>query len=393
MQEIRKAIDRTVFGLVLYTLLRYAVFAAEPLARKCWVWLTIPDSSRRQEVLTQLNSSASGSGVSSIAAVCVGVLFLGWYFRKSTPPGKLFSQRQPLPLKGFLLLSCIFMGAQLIYSLFGNSLELLLRLFGYTAMGQLDAASAQSTTLSMFLYTAVFAPVGEELIYRGLVMPQFQRYGKVFAIVTSALLFGVMHANLVRLSHRTGAWLHGGGIFAPLVHSAAPAQQPGVRRTAGQGDGVSFPCRTGLSLPWHQHFLFRFRRILAAPPPGTAETISPGKRMRRKDLRRRFYGSGNAGVSHRECGAGGFRGSEVGIKKYRTIQNSLHGAILFIAVQEKRCSCTHYFSMPSFKVWSDQLSSVVFTGYAPQYVPSTLRITVHFCCPDDAVYTSKSTVW
>lgn len=199
MQEIRKAIDRTVFGLVLYTLLRYAVFAAEPLARKCWVWLTIPDSSRRQEVLTQLNSSASGSGVSSIAAVCVGVLFLGWYFRKSTPPGKLFSQRQPLPLKGFLLLSCIFMGAQLIYSLFGNSLELLLRLFGYTAMGQLDAASAQSTTLSMFLYTAVFAPVGVELIYRGLVMPQFQRYGKVFAIVTSALLFGVMHANLFQM--------------------------------------------------------------------------------------------------------------------------------------------------------------------------------------------------
>lgn len=199
MQEIRKTIDRTVFGLVLYTLLRYAVFAAEPLARKCWVWLTIPDSSRRQEVLTQLNSSASGSGVSSIAAVCVGVLFLGWYFRKSTPPGKLFSQRQPLPLKGFLLLSCIFMGAQLIYSLFGNSLELLLRLCGYTAMGQLDAASAQSTTLSMFLYTAVFAPVGEELIYRGLVMPQFQRYGKVFAIVTSALLFGVMHANLFQM--------------------------------------------------------------------------------------------------------------------------------------------------------------------------------------------------
>lgn len=199
MQEIRKTIDRTVFGLILYTLLRYAVFAAEPLARKCWVWLTIPDSSRRQEVLTQLNSSASGSGVSSIAAVCVGVLFLGWYFRKSTPPGKLFSQRQPLPLKGFLLLSCIFMGAQLIYSLFGNSLELLLRLFGYTAMGQLDAASAQSTTLSMFLYTAVFAPVGEELIYRGLVMPQFQRYGKVLPFVTSALLFGVMHANLFQM--------------------------------------------------------------------------------------------------------------------------------------------------------------------------------------------------
>ena len=51
----------------------------------------------------------------------------------------------------------------------------------------------------MFLYTAVFAPVGEELIYRGLVMPLLQRYGKGFAIVTSALLFGGMHANLFQM--------------------------------------------------------------------------------------------------------------------------------------------------------------------------------------------------
>lgn len=199
MSETRKTIDRTVFGLVLYTLLRYAVFAAEPLARKCWVWMTVSDSSRQQEVLTQLNDRAASSGVSSIAAVCMGVFFLGWYFRKSTPPEKIFQKKQPLPLKWFLLLSCIFMGAQLIYSLFGNSLELLLRLFGYTAMEQLDAASSQSTTLSIFLYTAIFAPVGEELIYRGLVMPQFQRYGNVFAVVVSAALFGVMHANLFQI--------------------------------------------------------------------------------------------------------------------------------------------------------------------------------------------------
>lgn len=51
----------------------------------------------------------------------------------------------------------------------------------------------------MFLYTAVFAPVGEELIYRGLVMRQFQKYGNVFAIVVSAALFGVMHANLFQM--------------------------------------------------------------------------------------------------------------------------------------------------------------------------------------------------
>ena len=199
MQEIRKTINRTVFGLVLYTLLRYAVFAAESLARKCLVWLMVSDSGERQTLLQQLEKNAYSSGISSIAAVAVGILFLSWYFRRDIPPKTLLKKTQPLPLKQFPLLFCIFMGAQLIYSLFGNSLELLLQLFGYTAMGQLDAASSQSTTTSMFLYTAVFAPVGEEIIYRGLVMRQFQKYGNVFAIVISATLFGVMHANLFQI--------------------------------------------------------------------------------------------------------------------------------------------------------------------------------------------------
>jgi hypothetical protein len=78
-------------------------------------------------------------------------------------------------------------------------LEFSLRLFGYTAMTQLTAASSTSTTLSMFLYTSIAAPICEELIYRGFVLRSFQGYGKVFSIILSALLFGVMHANLFQM--------------------------------------------------------------------------------------------------------------------------------------------------------------------------------------------------
>lgn len=199
MEKVRRDTNFIVLGLVLYTLLRYVIFALEPLARVCFVRLVCSDSAERTVLLQQLEENAANSGVSSIVAVLAGVLFLGWYFRRDTPPRMVFQKKQPLPWKRLPLLICIFMGAQLIYSLFGNVLEFLLRLCGYTAMGQLNAASAQSTTVSMFLYTAVFAPVGEELIYRGLVMRQFQKYGNVFAIVVSAALFGVMHANLFQM--------------------------------------------------------------------------------------------------------------------------------------------------------------------------------------------------
>ena len=175
MEKVRRDTNFIVLGLVLYTLLRYVIFALEPLARVCFVRLVCSDSAERTVLLQQLEENAANSGVSSIVAVLAGVLFLGWYFRRDTPPQVVFQKKQPLPWKRLPLLICIFMGAQLIYSLFGNVLEFLLRLCGYTAMGQLNAASAQSTTVSMFLYTAVFAPVGEELIYRGLVMRQFQK--------------------------------------------------------------------------------------------------------------------------------------------------------------------------------------------------------------------------
>ena len=221
MEKVRRDTNFIVLGLVLYTLLRYVIFALEPLARVCFVRLVCSDSAERTVLLQQLEENAANSGVSSIVAVLAGVLFLGWYFRRDTPPRMVFQKKQPLPWKRLPLLICIFMGAQLIYSLFGNVLEFLLRLCGYTAMGQLNAASAQSTTVSMFLYTAVFAPVGEELIYRGLVMRQFQKYGNVFAIVLSAALFGVMHANLFQMifAFLTGLVLgYTAAEFLSLIH-------------------------------------------------------------------------------------------------------------------------------------------------------------------------------
>ncbi|MFR6496551.1 MAG: lysostaphin resistance A-like protein [Ruminococcus sp.] len=245
----------------------------------------------------------------------------------------------------------------------------------------------------MFLYTAVFAPVGEELICRGLVMPQFQRYGKVFAIVTSALLFGVMHANLFQMpfafltglvlgytaaefSLRWSILLHllNNLVFGELLGRAMGYLSPAAQDYLYRGINIFFFAFAAFWLLHRREQLKQYLRKTDAP-----------------ENRRRFYGSGNAGVSHPKLGL-----AVSGVRSWDKVSHhteQLHGAILFIAVQEKRCSCTHYFSMPSFKVWSDQLSSVVFTGYAPQYVPSTLRITVHFCCPDDAVYTSKSTVW
>lgn len=53
-------------------------------------------------------------------------------------------------------------------------------------------------TLVMTLPAMVFAPVFEELLFRGVVCRNNQPLGQLFAIVTSGLVFGLWHANYIQ---------------------------------------------------------------------------------------------------------------------------------------------------------------------------------------------------
>ena len=71
----------------------------------------------------------------------------------------------------------------------------------------MNLATATSGTLSQFLYACVMAPVAEELIYRGFCLRRLQTHGDVFAIVLSAVLFGIMHANPAQMLFAFGVGL------------------------------------------------------------------------------------------------------------------------------------------------------------------------------------------
>lgn len=61
----------------------------------------------------------------------------------------------------------------------------------------IDSPNASAVILEI-LYLVVVAPVAEEFIFRGLVLKTIAPFGKKLAIVTSALLFGLMHGNLTQ---------------------------------------------------------------------------------------------------------------------------------------------------------------------------------------------------
>lgn len=61
--------------------------------------------------------------------------------------------------------------------------------------GDGSAAVEPETSWQMIVYTAVLAPIGEEILFRGLLLRTAQPYGRRLAIFTSAMFFALMHGN------------------------------------------------------------------------------------------------------------------------------------------------------------------------------------------------------
>ena len=142
-----------------------------------------------------LESESVITGMSFImGALGIGYLFL--YFRKRLNEKQMFASKKKMTAKEFFPILCVFMGVQLVADPIFMGMEYLFNLFGYTMESSLLEASAGATSWIMILFSVIGAPLFEEIIYRGFALNAVQKYGKVFAIVISAVMFGVMHMNI-----------------------------------------------------------------------------------------------------------------------------------------------------------------------------------------------------
>lgn len=114
---------------------------------------------------------------------------------------ELFTQKQTMNAKRFCGYFCVFVGCQLAGQCIATIEELLLLPFGLSVQESMDMATASADRLSLFLYGSLAAPVVEELIFRGLLLRLLEPWGKRFAIVASAVLFGLFHGNLVQIPY------------------------------------------------------------------------------------------------------------------------------------------------------------------------------------------------
>lgn len=141
---------------------------------------------------------AAGNGWGYILAGTVGVVILLCWKGKTFWKEEIWAKGRPMGVGTFFGILTVVVGCQLAATIIGTVLELILNQFGLSAQASMESASASVDTLSMWLYLAVWAPVTEELLFRGLVQRLMLPYGKRFAIFASAFLFGIFHGNLIQ---------------------------------------------------------------------------------------------------------------------------------------------------------------------------------------------------
>jgi hypothetical protein len=84
-------------------------------------------------------------------------------------------------------------GAALVSTAFSSIFEK----YGFsTDVDTSDMATSFIGTIVLILYECIIAPITEELFYRGTVLKVFSRANQRFAIVASAIFFGLAHGNL-----------------------------------------------------------------------------------------------------------------------------------------------------------------------------------------------------
>lgn len=142
--------------------------------------------------------SAASNGLGYILAGIAGLIILLCWKGKGFWKEEIWAKGRPMTFGGFGALLILVVGCQMAATIVANILELILNQFGLSIQASMESATVSVDTFSLWLYMAVWAPVTEELLFRGLIQRLMLPYGKRFAIFASAFLFGIFHGNLIQ---------------------------------------------------------------------------------------------------------------------------------------------------------------------------------------------------
>jgi len=137
------------------------------------------------------------------------IVAFGSYLLLLRMPWKAAVPFRPVPVGTVLLSIPASFAFSVIGSILTSILSLILSLTGYRPVASDIAVPVTVPGLVLyFLLLAVLPPIFEEIAFRGIFMQSLRRFGDGFALLVSALLFGLFHLNMVQTPYAflLGLW-------------------------------------------------------------------------------------------------------------------------------------------------------------------------------------------
>lgn len=107
--------------------------------------------------------------------------------------------KQKMNIESFAKFALFTLAIQFFTGFYTMILNYVMQLFGISILGQVKSASAGDKTFTLMIYAIVIAPLLEELVFRGYVFRNLEKYNLKLAAVVSAFLFGIYHMNVVQI--------------------------------------------------------------------------------------------------------------------------------------------------------------------------------------------------
>ncbi len=105
-------------------------------------------------------------------------------------------EKKRMGLKKWLVILIIAFGCMYIGSYIGNFvMAYLSEVMGYDYGNALNTLIDDNALWITAIFTVIVAPIGEEFVFRKLIIDRTQKYGAFVSVGLSALMFGLMHGN------------------------------------------------------------------------------------------------------------------------------------------------------------------------------------------------------
>ena len=147
-----------------------------------------------ETVMENLPDGAGGY----IAAVVIGLLLLFIWKKPDFWKQEIFARGKPMTIGSFFRILSVFLSCQFVYQILMTGVEMVLNVFGLSVLEGMQAVSIDTDNFAMFLYGGILAPITEEILFRGVIQRTLMPWGKRFAILCSAFVFGIFHGNLLQ---------------------------------------------------------------------------------------------------------------------------------------------------------------------------------------------------